>query len=130
MKFLVLLTIAAIIFVSGCTAAPAKDHAFTNCLTENGISEYGAYWCPNCARVKLTLGDAHHNVDYHECDPKCVVDDNGNLPDFCNGVMSETDVCLEKGVNKYPTWIKDGQQIYVGSDLTKLAEASGCQLPE
>lgn len=125
------LAMLAIITISGCVAGPAKDYSqFTSCLTENGIKEYGAYWCPNCARVKLTLGDAWKNLDYVECDPKCVPDAAGKLPDFCLGFESHTDECLQMGIEKYPSWVKGNEILYVGTELNEVAKVSGCTLPE
>lgn len=124
------LLITAVVVLSGCTSGPSKDYsAFTSCISSFGIQEYGAYWCPNCARVKLTLGDAWKNLNYVECDPKCVTDAAGKLPDFCNGFASQTEQCLALGVDKYPTWIKGDEILYAGTDLQKIADISGCQLP-
>ncbi|MBI4021374.1 MAG: hypothetical protein HY369_03960 [Candidatus Aenigmarchaeota archaeon] len=126
-----LLVLVGVLAISGCTAPAAVDYsAFSTCVKDAGVVEYGAYWCPNCARVKLTLGDAWKNLAYVECDPKCVANAQGALPDFCNGFTSQTDQCLQLGVDKYPSWEKDGQILYVGTDLARVAEISGCALPE
>ena len=98
-------------------------------MSDAGIEEYGAYWCPNCARVKLTLGDAWKNLKYVECDPRCKPDATGKLPDFCQGFTAQTEKCLALGVDRYPTWMKNDQILYVGTDLGKVAEISNCQLP-
>ncbi|MBI4181626.1 MAG: hypothetical protein HY520_01505 [Candidatus Aenigmarchaeota archaeon] len=128
--FALALLVGAIAVVSGCTSAPAVDYsAFTACVKDAGVVEYGAYWCPNCARVKLTLGDAWNSLAYVECDPKCV-DTGAGLPDYCKGFTSQTAQCLEMGVDKYPTWTKDRQILYVGTDLGEVARVSGCPLPD
>ena len=129
MKLTHLLLAGLVLVASGCTAPTTKDYSsFVACLNEKPIKEYGAYWCPNCARVRLSLGDAYTSfTNYHECDPKCV----GNpLPDFCKGHPSETDACLALGIDKYPTWTDVNNKIlYVGTDLVKVSEATGCEIP-
>lgn len=123
--------LGGVIVVSGCTAPSTVDYAeFTQCLADSEVDKYGAYWCPNCQRVKVTFGDAWYNLNYVECDPKCVIDENGNLPPFCNGFESQTDLCLEQGITKYPSWVKNGEIIYVGNTMSELSAASGCPLPE
>ncbi len=134
-KLFLILLLGLAVLVSGCVAEPAKDYSsFTTCVTETGIQEYGAWWCPNCNRVKLTLGeDAWKNLDYIECDSKCVLDENGQFPPeygCIEGHESQTDRCLEVGIQKYPSWVKDGQILYVGTDMNRIAEISGCELPE
>ncbi|MBI4176411.1 MAG: hypothetical protein HY518_04345, partial [Candidatus Aenigmarchaeota archaeon] len=114
-KLCMAVLLGLIVAVSGCASAPQKDYTqFASCVKSAGVVEYGAYWCPNCARVKLTLGDAWSNLAYAECDPKCVKDASGNLPDFCSGFESQTSQCLAIGVDKYPSWVKDGSVLYVG----------------
>ena len=129
--WLAIAALGLILAISGCTAPPAKDYsAFATCVTNAKITEYGAYWCPNCAKVKLTVGDAAwHNLNYVECDPKCVKDASGALPDFCKGFESHSQQCLDMGVNKYPSWVRNGQVLYAGTDLSKVAELSSCTLP-
>ena len=130
-KILWIALLAGIVVISGCTAGPVKDYtSFTQCVKSAGVIEYGAYWCPNCARVKLTLGDAWKYLNYVECDPKCKPDASGQLPAFCNGFTGQPDQCLSLGVGKYPTWMKNNQILYVGTDLEKVAEVSGCTLPQ
>ena len=126
-----LMIIAGVVLVSGCTVPPTADYSeFTQCISDSGVQEFGAYWCPNCARVKVSLGDAYQNINYVECDPKCTPDANGALPAFCNGHEEQTDLCLQKGIDKYPSWVKDGNILYVGTTLEEISRVTGCALPE
>src|SRR3989304_4702963 len=60
--------------------------AFAQCLADKGITMYGADWCPHCQNEKRAFGDSFGFVPYVECP------DNPKL-------------CLEKGIEGYPTWI-------------------------
>ena len=68
-----------------------KYTEFAKCLTEKEVVMYGAYWCSHCQAQKKLFGDAWEEVNYVECDAR---GDNGN-----------PDLCTEKGVTGYPTWI-------------------------
>lgn len=58
---------------------------------------YGAYWCSHCNNQKQILGqEAMKVVGYVECDKE--------------GMNSQNDLCREKKVPGYPTWIIDGQK--------------------
>jgi hypothetical protein len=77
---------------------------------------YGAYWCPNCQRQKLEFGNSFQHVNYIEC---AEGDPEGK---------ARPDLCLEKGITGYPTWIYQGQR-YVGvQSLKRLSEITGCPL--
>jgi hypothetical protein len=40
-------------------------------MQENGVSMYGAYWCPHCSRQKELFGkEAWSYINYVECSPK------------------------------------------------------------
>lgn len=68
--------------------------------------------CPALfARKKANFGESFKYVSYVECP------ENPNL-------------CLEKGIKGYPTWIAESGEKYVGlQGLEKLSEISSCQLP-
>ena len=84
--------------MSGCTA-PAEGAAveelniFAQCLTDEGMTFYGAYWCPHCQDQKEMFGDAMQYVNYVECDP--------------GGENADPEACVAAGVEYYPTWILD-----------------------
>jgi len=96
---------------------PGKYDDFARCLTEKGMVEYGAYWCPNCAEQKRMFGKSFKYVNYVECDAR---GKNGN-PGLCDA----------KGVTGYPTWITaEGEELRGVQQLETLARISGCGLPE
>jgi len=112
----VVLIIAGIVGISkwsekkGSVAPTALD-SFGQCLADKGVVMYGAAWCPHCQKEKAAFGGAFKFVKYVECpeDPK---------------------LCLDKGVEKYPTWIFSGGRKLEGElGLRGLARESGCPLP-
>ena len=120
MILLVLLILSFIIF--NFRTAPSEDYSeFAQCLVDEGISMYGSYTCGHCASQRELFGDAFEIIGEVECHP--------------DGEDSQTDLCLEKGVDGTPTWIWeiDGVEIdrLVGfQELEELADWSGCALPE
>lgn len=91
---------------------PSKYDAFAQCLATKKVTMYGAAWCSHCQAQKKEFGSAFHYVPYVEC------------PD-------NIALCKEKGVEGFPTWITDDGKKLVGEQpLSKLAEVSGCQLPQ
>ncbi|MEK7060293.1 MAG: protein disulfide isomerase family protein [Patescibacteria group bacterium] len=111
-SLLVLGTLATIILRSGGEAVPpTKYDTFAQCLASKKLTMYGTSWCSFCKKEKANFGKSFQYVPYVECT------ENPNL-------------CLEKGIEKYPTWIDERGQKYVGlQGLEKLSEISGCQLP-
>ena len=87
---------------------------FAQCLTDKGFSMYGAAWCSHCAEQKLSFGNSFGLIKYIEC------------PD-------NEAFCTEKGVLVYPTWLNNtatSTKLEGLQTLTKLAEVSGCVLPQ
>jgi hypothetical protein len=92
---------------------PVVDRtAFAQCLSDKGITMYGAAWCPHCQNEKARFGDAWKLVPYVEC-PENIA------------------VCTEKGITGYPTWVlPDGTKLS-GEQTTnweKFSQASACPL--
>jgi glutaredoxin len=99
---------------AGWFGAPASEHPyapFAQCLTDAGLTMYGADWCPHCQDQKAMFDDAFEFIDYVNCD------------------FNKTE-CAQK-VDGYPTWYyqdkfwEDGVQSF-----NDFAEVSGCTLPE
>ena len=90
---------------------PARNFTvLAQCLTEKGVTMYGAYWCPHCQRQKKAFGEAWQYVPYVEC-------------------TQETQKCLDNGVKGYPTWIwPDGKRMEGEVELEKLAIESQCSI--
>jgi len=90
--------------------SPERLTAFAQCLAEKKMTMYGAAWCSHCQREKSHFGPAFQYVPYVECP------DNQQL-------------CIDKGVEGYPTWIDAAGTKYVGEQgLDSLAKITSCTL--
>lgn len=116
---------AAVIIVAGLLIFAVKDSAevsapspyneFAQCLSENGVTMYGAWWCPHCENQKELFGSAFSNVDYVECST-------------ASRSMNQT--CKDADITGYPTWeLGDGSRLGGEQSLEALATKSGCELP-
>ncbi|MFT7615484.1 MAG: hypothetical protein ACI8Y7_000294 [Candidatus Woesearchaeota archaeon] len=116
MKWSIIL-ILAIVVLSGCiTGAQTADTAsFAQCLTEKEVVMYGAFWCSHCADEKKLFGAGWKNMTYVECDAK--------------GKNPQTELCLEKDIAGYPTFIfADESRLEGVQSLEVLAQKTGCIL--
>ena len=85
------------------------SQTFAQCLTEQGIVFYGAYWCPHCKTQKELFGDDIKFINYFECE-------------------DDKQTCIDEGVKAYPTWKIKGE-LYEGvRSLKELSELSSCSL--
>ena len=80
---------------------------FAKCLSEKGVSMYGTSWCSHCNNQKKAFGGSFQYVNYVEC-------------------TENEDLCNEKGITGYPTWIIDGKQYSGGQTFSRLSELTGC----
>jgi len=115
----IILAIAAIlgsyIYLQSIPPAPGKYDAFAKCIADSGTKFYGAFWCPHCHNQKNMFGDAAQYLPYIEC----------SLPDE----SGQTQVCIDKGIKHYPTWIfADGSQLTGEVQLSTLSDKTGCPL--
>ena len=119
---LVLGTIAAVLLQSkSVPAGPGKYDAFAQCLVSKGAKFYGAFWCPHCQAQEKDFQMTREALTtiglYTEC----------SIPD-ANG---QTQVCIDKKVQSYPTWIfPDGSQLNGEIPLQQLADKTSCILPQ
>ncbi len=105
----------ALLVLSACERDTSYD-AFTTCLADEGAVMYGAFWCPHCQDQKEMFGDSIDLLPYVECDP--------------NGKNAQAQLCVEKGVKSYPTWIIDESKVEVGlQSFEALSELTSCPLP-
>ena len=113
----ILILVAGLYFIPSTEAEPGKYDEFAQCLTDSGAKMYGAYWCSHCEQQKKDFADSFHLIDYVEC----------SLPNN----DGQTEECKEAGIESYPTW-DFGDDLRAGGVLTfdKLAERTGCELPE
>ncbi|OGZ63859.1 MAG: hypothetical protein A3A98_01045 [Candidatus Staskawiczbacteria bacterium RIFCSPLOWO2_01_FULL_40_39] len=96
---------------------PGKLDAFAQCLKDKGVKFYGTFWCPHCQNQKALFGSSKKYLPYVECS---TADSRGQLQ-----------VCKNENIEAYPTWkFPDGTSEQGEVALEKLAEKSGCQLPQ
>lgn len=115
---LVLGTISTVLLRgSGTPTGPGKYDEFATCLKDKGAVFYGAFWCPHCQATKKLFGSSQKLLPYVEC----------STPDG-NG---QTQACIDKGVNSYPTWeFADLSRLTGEIPLEQLAEKTSCVLPQ
>lgn len=86
---------------------------FAQCLTEEGVKMYGAYWCPACQDQKRMFGSSWNYIDYVEC----------SLPN--RGGQNE--LCNSEGIQSYPTWeFADGTKVVGILGINQLNDRTGC----
>ena len=83
--------------------------AFAKCITNKGAVMYGALWCSHCNHQKSLFGPAVEYINFVDCD-------------------KNSDLCTEKNIQGYPTWIINGKQYLGVQPLTRLADLTGCKL--
>lgn len=109
---LVILAVVLAVFYAYGNPNPTsvKFDDFAKCLASKNISMYGAAGCSHCQNEKKAFGGSFKYVPYVECP------DNPQL-------------CLDKGIEAYPTWIfPDGRKLVGEQGLEKLSRESGCVL--
>ena len=114
--------VIVLLFVSACSGSPytkEQRDSLALCLSEKGVKEYGAFWCPNCAKQKKLFGDSFDIIMdkgvYVECDPR--------------GDNSMSELCIEKDVQKYPTWEFPDGKIFVGViPLDEFVQFTECRI--
>lgn len=94
---------------------PGQYDSFAQCLADEGVTFFGAFWCPHCQEQKSMFGNSERLLPYVEC----------SLPDGQN----QTQVCIDEEIKTYPTWeFADGERILGVVELDELAQKSGCEL--
>ena len=89
---------------------------FATCLKDKGATFYGAFWCPHCQAQKKEFGSSVKLLPYVEC----------STPD----ASGQTQICIDKKIQGYPTWIFADGSIETGElPLAKLADKTSCVLP-
>lgn len=122
-KFFIIFVVVVVLLVGGLgifmnrsNSGPSKLDVFAQCITNSGAEFYGAFWCPHCQDQKKEFGSTSKYLPYVEC----------SNPD-----NSQTQVCIDKKIESYPTWIfKDGSMLNGKLDLATLAEKTQCVLPQ
>ncbi len=103
--FILVFSIASI----GTNEQEALTDEFAQCLSEYGAAMYGTEWCSHCQDTKKLFGDGFELINYVDCE-------------------LNIDVCLDKAIEGYPTWIIDGQRYQGRASGEELANLTGCAL--
>ena len=126
MKRLRLLLIAALAFptlVNGEHLNVPKELIVTSDSTEesialakflknNGVVKYSAYWCPKCLDQSQLFGkEAYKELNVVEC--------------ARDGKNSQTQLCIDKKIEGFPSWEINGKIIIGVKTLKELSELAG-----
>ncbi len=126
MKRLLLLLLASLAFptvVNGehlnvpkeliVTSESTKESiALAKFLKNNGVVKYSAYWCPNCLDQSELFGkEAYKELNVVEC--------------ARDGKNSQTQLCIDKKIEGFPSWEINGKIIIGVKTLNELSELAG-----
>ena len=85
---------------------------FAKFLKNNGIVKYSAYWCPNCLNQSELFGkQAYKELNVVEC--------------ASDGKNSQTQLCIEKKIQGFPSWEINGKIIMGVKTLKELSKLTG-----
>lgn len=88
---------------------------FAKCLTENGATMYGAWWCPHCQEQKALFGPSFKHINEVEC----------------GAGRGQFNTAACPNITSTPTWTTaDGKELFGRQDLSELAAAFSCELPQ
>ena len=85
---------------------------FAKYLKVNGVVKYSAYWCPNCLNQGELFGkQAYKELNVVEC--------------ARDGKKSQTQLCIDKNIQGFPSWEINGKIIIGVQTLKELSNLSG-----
>jgi len=81
-------------------------------LKDNGVVKYSAYWCPNCLNQGELFGkQAYKELNVVEC--------------ARDGKNSQTQLCIDKNIQGFPSWEINGKIILGVLSLEELSTFTG-----
>ena len=81
-------------------------------LKNNGVVKYSAYWDPNCLDQSELFGkEAYKELNVVEC--------------ARDGKNSQTQLCIDKKIEGFPSWEINGKIIIGVKTLNELSELAG-----
>lgn len=93
---------------------PGQYDELASCIKESGATFYGAFWCPHCNNQKKLFQGSDKLLNYVEC----------STPDG----SGQTQVCIDAGIQSYPTWkFADGTILTGEVSLEDLAAKTSCE---
>ncbi len=142
----VILVVVALGILLNKPKAIGKYGPLAQCITDSGTKFYGAFWCSHCQNQKALFGGAKDLLPYVECalplEEQKLADieiqkakAEGRLKEGENpetiGIKTRQDICKEKDIKSFPTWIFTDSSILTGEvSLETLALKTSCVLPE
>ena len=85
---------------------------FAKYLKDNGVVKYSAYWCPNCLYQSELFGkQAYKELKVVECAK--------------DGKNSQTQLCIDKKIQGFPSWEINGNLILGVLTLKELSKLTG-----
>ncbi len=85
---------------------------FAKYLRDIGVVKYSAYWCPNCLNQSELFGkQAYKQLNVVECAK--------------DGKNSQTQLCIDKEIQGFPSWEINGKIILGVKTLKELSELTG-----
>lgn len=94
------------------TESTKESIALARYLSEKGVVKYSAYWCPNCLYQSELFGkQAYKELNTIEC--------------ARDGKNSQTQLCIDKKIEGFPSWEIDGKIIIGVQTLKDLSELTG-----
>ncbi len=94
------------------TISGAAETALAEYLTVKGVKFYGAYWCSHCKNQKSLFGaTAAAKLPYIECAK--------------DGDNSQRQLCKDKVIKMFPTWVINGQYVTGTHDLAEIVKLVG-----
>ena len=93
--------------ISGTAETALAEH-----LVAQNVKFYGAYWCSHCQNQKSLFGAvAATKLPYIECDK--------------NGENPQRQLCKDKNIQMFPTWVINGKYLTGTRDLIEIATLTG-----
>ena len=90
----------------------SESIAFAKFLKNNGVVKYSAYWCPNCLNQGEIFGkQAYKELNVVEC--------------ARDGKNSQTQLCIDKNIQGFPSWEINGKIILGVLTLEELSTLTG-----
>ena len=81
-------------------------------LNDYGVVKYLAYWCPNCLNQGELFGkQAYKELNVVEC--------------ARDGKNSQTQLCIDKNIQGFPSWEINGKIILGVQTLNELSKLTG-----
>ena len=81
-------------------------------LKNKGVIKYSAYWCPNCLHQSELFGkQAYKELNVVEC--------------ARDGKNSQTQLCIDKKIEGFPSWEINGKIILGVKTLQELSDLTG-----